>query len=82
MVRHHLDILPMQNPILFLSYHVLDPCLLCGEIIPDLLHRVGFPTLFHDWLTCDYTCAILGPACKKCLCLKVILHIVCCEFHV
>ena len=82
MVRHHLDVLSVQDAVLFLSDHVLDSGLLGGEIVSDLLHGVGFSSLFHHRLSLYDACRVLGSTGEKCLCLKVILHVIGCQFHI
>ena len=47
LVRHHLDVLSMKNPVILLRDHVRDPGLAGVEIVPDLLHVESLPSLSH-----------------------------------
>ena len=50
MVRHHLDVLSVEDTVLFLSHHIGDPGLHRIKVVPDFLHLIRLVALGHDWL--------------------------------
>ena len=81
-VRHHLDLLSMEDSVLFLSHHIGDPGFVSLEIIPYLLHFVGRTALFHDRTAFDDTGSVFGSAGIQCGRIEVVFHIIGSKLHV
>ena len=81
-IRHHLDVLSVENAVRFLCHDVGYARLAALEIVAQLLHRVGLAALAHRRLSGDVSERILRASGIDCLCLEVIFHVVSSEFHV
>ena len=81
-VGHHLDVLAVEDSVLLLCHHVGYACLLGVEVVADLIHAVGFTSLFHHRLSDCRTCRIRSSAGIQDTCLEVIFHIVGRHLHV
>ena len=81
-VWHHLDVLAVENTVLFLCHHVGYACLLGIEVVADLIHAVGFASLFHHRLSDRCACRVCCSTGVKDAGLEVIFHVVSSHLHV
>ena len=82
-VRHHLDVLSVEDAVLLCCYHVRDPRLVRVEIVADLLHVEGFAALGHRRLSLPFSReGVESSPREDNSCQHVILHVVGREFHV
>ena len=82
LVRHHLDVLSVQDAFLLLGHHVGDACLAGIEIVPDLLHFVGLAVIFHFRKAFYRSGRVFRAPCEYGLGLQVIFHIIGGKLHV
>ena len=82
LVRHHLDVLSVQDAFRLLGHHIRDSGLLGVEIVAEFLHGVALPAVFHCGHACNHARGIFCPPGEDCLRLHVIFHVVCRQLHV
>ena len=81
-VRHHLDVLAVEDSVLFLGHDIGNAGFARFEIVAQLLHSVCFPALGHCRLTGHIAQAVGCTPRIDCLGFQIIFHIVCGELHI
>ena len=82
-VVHHLDVAPVQDALVVVRDHVLDPGLLGVEVVAHLLHVVGLVALGHDRPAVPFAGeAVIDAAGEHGPGVHVVLHVVGGQLHV